>query len=163
MKKNGWPGVNTIGRVGGMYNLPPSLLVKHYNKPLNNFFLNEIIKAAEKGEEDWSVAEEVQENIIIRFKNLDGFRSINLSEFPKVTDRSLLELRATASILVNSPMLKFVIYPQLKGPLKLSVVEDVLEYLINLGVNTDQLEISGHMDYGDFAPWVLYFSIKKLR
>jgi hypothetical protein len=94
VKKNGWPGVNTIGRVGGMYNLPPSLLVKHYNKPLNNFFLNEIIKAAEKGEEDWSVAEEVQENIIIRFKNLDGFRSINLSEFPKVTDRSLLELRA---------------------------------------------------------------------
>jgi len=87
VEKNGWPGVTTIGRVGGMLNLPPSLLVKHYNKSFNDFILNEVIKSAEKGEEDWSTAEEIQRNILIRFKEANGFRGVNLTGFPnRMTD-----------------------------------------------------------------------------
>lgn len=162
VRKNGWPGIKTIGRVGGVLNLPPSLLVKHYDKSFNEFFLNAIIKAAEEGEEDWSVAEEVQRNIIIRFKNLDGFRSLNLSDFPNMTDRSLLKIRAISSILINSPNLKFILHPQLEGPLTLTTLEDIYEYLVNQGVNPEQLEISDRMQYENSIPWELYFSIKRM-
>ncbi len=142
----GWPGIRSVGQRVFSLSTDASIFAIHsIDISEKLFFLELIIDACLKGEEDWALAESLAGDLGIRFPLLPQrvfcFRLVQFDENRRVAenDRSLLEVKAIADRLKTNEFFEIELFPHTDD---FNVeLKNIYDLFLNFGLPKERIRI----------------------